>query len=350
MKAILDWRDFIMRKWLLIALVVICIPLTLIGCVPTATNPAATTPAVSPIQELQTWKANIDTWKTTIADPAIAKINAPQPAVTANAQLTADMESVKVTIPELSKKITELTTRVTDDENQITALKNNVGSYSNNNGSSTGGTTGNVPQFTPGSNPGAITTSASGGVVSQYAFVSGQSQIWSSPSGGSGTCWYIQRLINTSTAIQYIHPTINLGQSTQYGQGANGFFTGLNINISSTQGSLQGTYNPTAWNYPTVAWPLVGSSNVVYATIGTTQNNTVGTNYPPTGTMTYSLLPGLGQMTTSIIIMPSSGLTNNSGTVYLYPGQYIDITVQMQGVYTSTASMWNISPSFLAST
>jgi hypothetical protein len=219
------------------------------------------------------------------------------------------------------------------------------------------GASGQIPQFTQGTPQGTIPTSPSGGIVSQVNWVQGTSQTYTSPSGSSNNIWYVQRLMNQSTTIQYVRPMITLGASSQYGYSASSYFTGMNVNISSPQGSVQAVYNPAgwAWNpsaiYPAVgAWPMSGASNIVYASIGASQNNTVGSNFPPLAPLTVTLAPGLGQVTNSMLIMPTSGLSNGLGEFYISPGGYVDITVMLQGIYTNTATMWNLSASYSSHT
>jgi hypothetical protein len=152
---------------------------------------------------------------------------------------------------------------------------------------------------------------------------------------------------------------ITLGASSQYGYSASSYFAGMNVNISSPQGSVQAVYNPAAWTWTPLAtatcnmtgqWPMSAAcaSNVIYSSIGASQS--ASWPYAPTAPLTLTLAPGLGQVTNSMLIMPTSGLSNGLGEFYISPGGYVDITVMIQGIYTSTASMWNISASYSSHT
>jgi hypothetical protein len=336
-----------MRKWLLLSLVLI--PILMISCVPTNTPAAA--PVTSPITELQNWRTGMDTWKTTVADPAIAKANAA--AVAANtAPLQAAIDTQKAVIAQLQADQAALTKRVTDSENKITAMA----TLTPSGGISTGGQSGQIPGFTPGTPPaGTIPVSAGGGVVSQVNWVQGTSQVFSSPSGSSNNIWYIQRLINQSTAIQYVRPMATLGVSSQYGYSSSAYFAGLNINVSSAQGSVLGVYVPPPW---WTSVPSVPTTGIPIASITTTSPNTGATpsgtfampSITPSTLATFSLAPGIGQITNSVLVFPTSGLGNNLGEFYISPGGYVDVTVMLQGVYTSTAVMWNVSASYSSHT
>jgi hypothetical protein len=352
-----------MKRILAVCLVAILLMVVGVGCVPTAaqTPAAPATPAVNintlgtEVTSLKNWSEGVNSWRATTVDPAIAKVNSGQ--VGSGGVTKADVDGLKATITEQDKKIVTLTDKITALEN----WKTSVGTVATGTGgiSQTGGT-GQNTQFTPGTITGNIPTSPTGGIVSQVNWVQGTSQLYSSPSGSSNNIWYVQRLMNQSTTIQYVRPMITLGVSSQYGYAANAYFGGINVNISSPQGSLQAVYNPaqwtpTAWNPSVVcptagSWPMTagGVSNVVYANIGTAQAAT--TPYAPTGTLTLTLAPGLGQVTNSMLIMPTAGLSNGLGEFYISPGGYVDITVMIQGIYTSTSSMWNVSASYSSHT
>jgi hypothetical protein len=341
-----------MKRILAVCSVAILLMVVGVGCVPTAaqTPAAPATPAVNintlgvEVATLKSWSEGVNSWRATTVDPAIAKVNSGQVGGT---NYQSQIDSLKSTISDKDTKITDLTSRITALEN----WKTSVGTVATGTGgiSQTGGT-GQTPQFTPGTITGNIPTSPTGGIVSQVNWVQGTSQVYTAPSGSSNQIWYIQRLMNQSTTIQYVRPMITLGVSSAYGYSTSSYFTGMNINISSPQGSLQAVYNPTAWNYPTVVWPMSGAANVVYASIGATQNNTVGSNYPPIAPLLVTLAPGLGQVTNSMLIMPTAGLSNGLGEFYISPGGYVDITVMIQGIYTNTASMWNVSASYSSHT
>jgi hypothetical protein len=338
-----------MRKWLFLSSVVIFIPILMISCVPTNTPAAA--PVTSPITELQNWRTGMDTWKATVADPAIAKANAAAAAAN-TAPLQAAIDTQKAANIQLQTDLTALTKRVTDSEAKITAMA----TLTPSSGISTGGQSGQIPGFTPGTPPaGTIPVSAGGGVVSQVNWVQGTSQTFSSPSGSSNNIWYIQRLINQSTAIQYVRPMITLGVSSQYGYAAQAYFAGMNINVSSSQGSVQGVYTPpTIWAANLASYAVPPAGTPLSSISATPPVQPTGTTYsfnpPLTTPLTFSLAPGLGQVSNSVLIMPISGLGNNLGEFYISPGGYVDVTVMLQTIYTSTAVMWNVSASYSSHT
>jgi hypothetical protein len=322
-----------MKKWLLLVLAVI--PIILVGCVPPVA-PAAAPAVVSPITDLQNWRTAMDTWKQTVADPAIAKINTQGQSTDLQNQLASE----KATITQLRTDLDAAVTRLTSAENSIKTLS--AGTVVNQ--QINPGQSGYATQFTPGTPPTGIVTTL-GVVTQQVNFVQGSSQTFTSPSGTSNNLWYVQRLINQSPTIQYVRPTISLSVSSQYGGVQQSYFAGLNINISSAQGTVQGVYLPPQWwiNNPASVTGGFPISSITATSPIQTGNTTFNT---PIGVATFSLAPGLGQVTNSLYIIPTSGLGNNLGEYYISPGGYVDATVMVQGLYTSTALMWNISPSF----
>jgi hypothetical protein len=346
-----------MKKVLAVGLVAILLVVVGIGCVPSAAQPAATAPAVNintinaEVTAIKTWQTDIVSWRTTTVDPMIGKINRGEIGGGTNYQ--SQIDSAKATLAEQNTKIADLTSRLTAAENKITTM----GTVQSQTGgiAQTGGT-GQTTQFTPGTLTGTIPTSPTGGIVSQVNWVQGTSQLYSSPSGSSNNIWYVQRLQNQSTTIQYVRPMITLGVSSSYGYSTSSYFAGMNINISSPQGSIAAVYNPVAWGWsPAIAcnttgsWPMSGcASNVVYSTISGSQS--AAYPYAPVSPTTITLAPGLGQVTNSMLIMPTSGLSNGLGEFYISPGGYVDITVMIQGIYTNTATMWNIGASYSSHT
>ncbi len=339
-----------MKKILAVCLVAILLMVVGVGCVPTAPAPAAATPAINlqtmntDLTTLKTWSEQINSWKVNTVDPLVGKVNRGE--VGGGGVTKAEVDSLKSTITAQDGKITDLTTRLTTAENTLKSYTSVASSGSG--GIVTNSGTGQATQFTPGTLTTAIPTSPTGGIVSQVNWVQGTSQVYTAPTGSSNQIWYVQRLMNQSTTIQYVRPMITFGVSSQYGYSTSSYFTGMNINISSPQGSVQAVYNPAAWGYPTTAWPMTGASNYLFSSIGTTQSATAP--YAPTGTMYVTLAPGLGQITNSMLIMPTAGLSNGLGEFYISPGGYVDITVMLQGVYTNTASMWNVSASYSSHT
>lgn len=353
-----------MYRVLAVSLVAILLMVVGMGCVPqnAAQQPAAIAPAVNintinaEVTAIKAWQTDMSTWRAGTVDPMIGKINRGEIGGSSGAT-KSDIETLRSTISAQDTKITDLTTRLTTAENTLKTYTAPVASG----GVATTGTTGQTTQFTPGTITGTIPTSPTGGIVSQVNWVQGQSQFYSSPSGSSNMIWYVQRLMNQSTTIQYVRPLINLGVSSSYsGYSTSGYFAGMNVNISSPQGSVQAVYNPAAWGWsPAIScdatnpsngsWPMNScTSNVIYSTIGATQSATYP--YAPSGTMYMTLAPGLGQVTNSMMIMPTAGLSNGLGEFYISPGGYIDITVMIQDIYTNTATMWNISASFSSHT
>lgn len=257
----------------------------------------------------------------------------------------------------INSSISTLQSKVTTTEQDIAALKTSVKALQDivsnqpvyNGGNQTGGTTGNIPGFTPGVPTGTIPTSPSGGVVSQVNWVQGTTQIWTSPTGNSQPIWYIQRLMNQSTAIQYVRPMITLGVSSQYGgYSSQTYFAGMDVNISSPQGSVLGKYvPPTAWAATVASANVTIPAGLPLSSISATSPN--GSSFPflaPVAPLTISMAPGLGQLTNSVMIMPIAGLSNSLGEFYISPGGYIDVTVMIQGLNTSTNALWNISASY----
>lgn len=308
-----------MKKWLVLVLAIICIPITLIGCVPT-NSPSAATPVVSPITTLQNWQQGIDTWKTTVADPAIAKINAQQTTTSNTAQLQTDLSGAKATITQLQTDLTALTARVTTAENSIKTMGTvTTTSTSQGQGQTVGFTTGTTP---------TIVTSANGAVVSQLNVVSGNLQIASATTATSQPIWYVQRLINYNTSIMYVRPTIQISQSTQYGWN--------NVATSVTATTI-------AINSAQCTMTVSGSStSSIVSIIG--NSGTVNANAPSTDAYQVSVSPGLGYQTTSISYQPVKGCGTPSGELYLSPGGYMDITVQISGFTTSQTAFWTVTP------
>lgn len=304
-----------MKKWLLIALVVICIPITLIGCVPTAA-PATQTPVVSPITELQNWKGGIDSWKTTTADPAIAKINAQQ--ATTNYQ--SQIDSIKATMTAQDGKITDLTTQLTDLKNKYTALT----TASTTTTTSTIGTSGNIPQFTPGVLTTPILTTTNGQIEQQVNY-SSQGNLIYAGTGGSNQFYYTQRFINHNSVSQmFVTPKIglSLGSGSGYAYSPQ-TVTNITFNISGGSGGFYSGAPVTA-NYSTNStanFQINGSSGIAYYLMN-----------PPLGTSAYSLS-----------ITPY--YTYYKG-LPVGPGQYMEVNVQIYGLYCSPGATWTVTPSF----
>jgi hypothetical protein len=336
-----------MKRIITIGLVSILLIVVGIGCVPTAAQPAAQ-PTVNintvnaEVTAVKTWSTGIDAWRNTTVDPMIAKVNRGEIGG-GSTNYQSQLDSIKATMTGTDSKITALEARVTALENKITALSATtpVGST----GISTGGTTGQNTQFTPGTPPSGIATSASGGVVSQVNFVSGMSQMYASPSGSSSTIWYMQRLINTSTAIQYVRPILTLSLASNYGYTTT-FIGGVNINVSSGQCSMSAVYTPPNIGTNSTQWPQSWPPAQAISSIGIAQSTSAP--YLPTGTTYFSVAPGLGTVTNSFMFMPIAGCGTGTGEYYIAPGGYVDLTVQLSGVYTQAATLWNVAPSYSA--
>jgi len=309
-----------MRRWLLVVLAVIGMT---VGCVPSA--PAqTTTPVASPLTDLQNWKQTIDTWKLSVADPAIAKINA-TPTNTDTTQLKSDLDGARSEISTMQTEIDDLTTRVTTAENKI----NTIGATSTTSYQSTDYGQGQSQQFTTGIIP-TITTSSNGAVISQINVVSGNLQIASATTSNSQPIWYVQRLINYNTAIMYVRPIINIAQSSQYG------WNNVAVAINSTTIAI---------NSVQCSMTVSGKTDdgTIISLIG--DSNTLNGNAPATAQYHMSVSPGLGYQTTSISFQPIKGCGTPSGELYLSPGGYMDITVQISGFTTSQSAFWTVTPS-----
>jgi hypothetical protein len=307
-----------MRKWLLLSLVLI--PILMISCVPTNTPAAA--PVTSPITELQNWRTGMDTWKTTVADPAIAKANAA--AVAANtAPLQAAIDTQKAVIAQLQADQAALTKRVTDSENKITAMATLTPSSSG--GGVIPGTTGNIPQFTPGTFTGSIATSLTGQVVQQINYSTGGNILYAG-TGGSNQAYYTQRFINYNSSQMFVTPKIGLSLGTQGGAYANVPQTVSNVTFTISGGSAGFySYTPVAANY--------SSTN-------TTANFQINGS---TGVMYYLMNPPLGTPSYSLQITPYYSYYKG---LPLGPGQYIDINVQIYGLFCSPGATWTVAPAF----
>jgi hypothetical protein len=305
-----------MKRWLLIALAVICIPITLIGCVPAQTTPVAQA-QVNPLQTLQKTVDDLGTWKTTVADPAIAQMKASGVATNYQGQI----DSAKATITAQDAKITDLTTRLTTLENWKTTVGTTPTQQTTNPGQGT------IPQFTQGTTP-TIVTSASGAVISQLNVVSGNLQIASSTTATSQPIWYVQRLINYNTSIMYVRPTVQISQSTQYG------WNNVATNVTATTIAI---------NSAQCTMTVSGSATTtIVSIIG--NSGTVNANAPATDAYQVSVSPGLGYQTTSISYQPVKGCGTPSGEMYLSPGGYLDLTVQISGFTTSQTAFWTVTP------
>jgi hypothetical protein len=304
-----------MKKWLFAVLVIICIPITLIGCVPSAATPVAQA-QVNPLQTLQKTVDDLGTWKTTVADPAIAQMKASGVATNYQSQI----DSAKATITAQDTKITDLTTRLTTLEN----WKTTVGTTPTQQTTQGQGT---IPQFTQGTTP-TIVTSASGAVISQLNVVSGNLQIASSTTASSQPIWYVQRLINYNTSIMYVRPTVQISQSTQYG------WNNVATNVTATTIAI---------NSAQCTMTVSGSATTaIVSIIG--NSGTVNANAPATDAYQVSVSPGLGYQTTSISYQPVKGCGTPSGEMYLSPGGYLDLTVQISGFTTSQTAFWTVTP------
>ena len=205
-----------------------------------------------------------------------------------------------------------------DAANSNTNNNNNNGNNNNNNGGQ-----GSIPQFTPGTNPNTIPTSPSMGVVSQVNYVGGNSQISSYP-GGSNNIYYVQRLMNQNTAIQYVKPIINISMANNYGFNNGGYanenITAITIQLTTSMCTLSATGNYSATN------PVQ--------------------NYLITGTGgNFNVTPGLGTLTSNIQITPASGCMTNTGEIYLSPGGYTDMSVQISNLIATPGGIWNVTPS-----
>lgn len=339
----------VMKKGIFIILAVISL-LSLVACVPQAAAPAAPAQAAVDLPGMQKSINDLSTWKQVVADPAIAKIStlSAPPAVDAYTKAQADT-AIKTAVDDAISQLKKDKPWTSD----FTTANNN-GNVNNGINYNTG--TGQNTQFTPGQPAsGGYPSNINGGIVSQVNWVQGNSQMFTSPTGSSGTIWYTQRLINESTTIQYVRPTISLGLSSQYNNGIyQTYFAGLNIQMSSGQGSVSGIYMPpTSWAgaVPPV-WPYG-----VYSSINNTGANSDNTTpltpsicFQPTAPYTFTLAPGIGQPTNNLIIIPSTGLGDNQGEFYIAPSGFVDTTVQISNVSTSTAVMWNLSAAYSANT
>lgn len=234
-------------------------------------------------------------------------------------QTQIDTMKDKNTPGTLQAQIDALTTKI---NNQTVVQTSNPPNYSNPVGS-----TGNIPQFTPGTNPNSIPTSPGGGVVSQVNFVGGYNQLSSYP-GGSNNIYYVQRLMNQNTAIQYVKPIItlstasNLGWSSGY---ASENITAITIQLTTSMCTITGSANI---NAPA---PYIYTPVDSYLIKGTGGN--------------FNVIPGLGTSTSNIQITPASGCMTNTGELYLSPGGYTDISVQISNLITTPGGIWNINPS-----
>jgi hypothetical protein len=306
-----------MKKWLLISLTVVGLLALGIGCVPTAT-PAATTPQVSPLTDLQNWRQGMDTWKTTVADPAIAKAN----ALGSQPNYDSAIASIKATESDKDQKIADLTSRITSLENWKATQGTVAVQQPVQNGQQ-----GQTTQFQQGTTPGAITTSPSGVVTSQVNVVSGNLQIASAPGLSTQPVWYVQRLTNYNSNIQYVRPIINIAQTSNYGYNVLATpVKSVTVGINSNQCTVTATGT---WTSPNPVVSIIGTSN------------------PTQSTDAYqlSVSPGLGYATNSISISPVKGCGTPSGEIYLMPAQYVDITVQISNFQTVTSAFWTVTPS-----
>ena len=221
---------------------------------------------------------------------------------------------------EINNRIANAIQALKDDQAWIKKAATPVST--GNTGVGTGGTTGNIPQFTPGQVMSAVTTSPDGAVISQVNYYGGNSQIQSSTSASYPmTIW--QRLINYNTAIMYVKPTLSLSLSNNlnpYGAFASENVTRLDIQLTT---------------------PLSGpvSASGVYAGIPVYQLNATS------GGINFYVNPPLGTLTNTVDISPSTGLMTSTGQLQIMPGGYVDISWGISNFFCTPGGIWNISPS-----
>jgi hypothetical protein len=211
-----------------------------------------------------------------------------------------DKKATKTEIDDLNRKINnlpqggsttgytkaEVDQKVTDAvSNAITALKNNQ-DWIKSTGTGGGGTPSDAGTVAYTNNPVSIP------------------QLFSSPSGGNSNPW-MMTIKNNSTTWQYVKPMISLNVASGQSQST---VSDVLVMTSGGSCSMTGTYSA-----------------------GTT-----------TGNFTFSPANMNGSATPSIVAFPISGC-NGSGEWYIGPGQTQSYNIQVQGLKTPTATLWNVS-------
>lgn len=272
------------NKYFSLVGLVVLLALALVSCVPpTTATPAATTTTVSPITQVQT---DVTALKADIA--SLKSDKAPNSSITT---LESRLSSVEGKVNNLQSQgtgnsYTKAQTYTQDEVNAlITKLKSDqswiTSSTTSTTSTSTGSTTGSVSFVT---NPVSIP------------------QLFTASSGSQST-FYTLRVVNGTSAWQYVKPIVTLNLASSYSATT---LTAMVVNM---------TY---------------GSFNLM-----STASN-------------FSISPALGVSTSSVVIIPISGGATTSGEFQVAAGQAIDILVQITGVTTSTTVLWNIANSISA--
>lgn len=290
---------------------------SVVGCMPTNTTTDTTTTTVTPLSELQTWRTNIDTWKTTVADPAIAKVG----TIRTDTVSQTEIDSVNTRIATMQAQLTALSATVDAQADEIEALQEEVEDITTSAVASgnVSGTTGNIQQFEIGSIP-TVTTSVDGGIISQVNFPYSGNKIYSTDSN-SNQVYYVQRLINQNNAsVLYAIPEINLNYEGYY----------------YSYYDLQKVKNISV---------VMTSPNFEYTgdvCIADTEGDTSLVNGD--GDKAYYVYPPLGDECKHITITPNYSSSYITG-IPISAGQYVDITVRISDLYSEDGGTWEVIPS-----
>ncbi len=137
-------------------------------------------------------------------------------------------------------------------------------------------------------------------------------QVYSGTTGSGQSTFYTFKIINGTSAWQYVKPIVTLTVAPSYSSRS---ITGITATMSGNSCSMAGSRLP--------ADPA---------------SSTVGQ---------FSISPSVGSgapATTSLVIIPIAGC-NGNGEFQVGAGQSVDVLVQITGLTSSDVTLWNISNS-----